>query len=90
VLKTSSDPEFQDWERKRREGLIKARWQAVGWILLSILLVLGAPGFLSRYTDDTGKMLAWAKTATWVCYLVGMVLYGVGLYRLWRGLKSRF
>jgi hypothetical protein len=90
VLKTSSDPEFQDWEKKRREELIKARWQAAGLILVSTLLVLGAPGFLSHYTDDTGKMLAWANTATWVCYLAGMALYGVGLYRLWRGLKARF
>jgi len=90
VLKTSSDPEFQDWERKRREGLIKARWQAAGLILLSTLLVLGTPGFLSRYTDEAGKMLAWARIATWVSYGAGMALYVVGLYWVWRSLKARF
>jgi hypothetical protein len=90
VLKTSSDPEFQDWEKKNRARVLRTRWQAAGLILASVILVLAAPGILSRYTDEAGKMLAWANRATWVCYLVGMVLYGVGLYRLWRGLTARF
>jgi len=90
VLKTSSDPEFQDWEKKRREGLITARWQAVGWILVSVFMVVAAPGILSHYTDETGMIVRWARIATWVSYLAGMALYAVGLYRLWRGLKSRF
>ena len=90
MLKTSSDPEFQDWERKRREGLIKARWQAAGLILVSIVLVLAAPGILSHYTDETGMILRWARIATWVSYLAGMALYVVGLYWVWRSLKARF
>ncbi|MCX8498936.1 MAG: hypothetical protein ORN25_06180 [Caulobacteraceae bacterium] len=90
MLKTSSDPEFQDWEKKRREGLIKARWQAAGLILVSVVLVLAAPGILSRYTDEAGKMLAWARIATWVSYGAGMALYVVGLYWVWRSLKARF
>lgn len=90
MLKTSSDPEFQDWERKRRDGLIKARWQAAGLILASIFLVLAAPGILSHYTDETGMILRWARIATWVSYLAGMALYGFGLYWVWRGLRARF
>ena len=90
MLKTSSDPEFQDWEKKHREGLVRARWQAVGLILTSVVLVLAAPAILSRYTDEAGTMLRWARIATWVSYMVGMALYMFGLYRLWRGLKSRF
>ncbi len=89
MLKTSSDPEFQDWERKRREGLIKARWQAAGLILVSIVLLLAAPGILSHYTDETGMILRWARIATWVSYLAGMALYVVGLYWVWRSLKAR-
>ena len=90
MLKTSSDPEFQEWEKKRRAVLVKARWQAAGLIITSIFLVLGVPGFLSRFTDDAGHMLAWAQIATWVSYLAGMVLYGFGLYWIWRGLSARF
>lgn len=90
MLKTSSDPEFQDWEKKRRAVLFKALWQAAGLILVSIVLVLAAPGILSHYTDETGMILRWARIATWVSYGAGMALYGVGLYWVWRGLRARF
>ena len=90
MLKTSSDPEFQDWERKNRARLVRARWQAAGLILVSVVLVLATPGILSHYTDETGKMRAWARIATFVSYLAGMALYVVGLYWVWRSLKARF
>jgi hypothetical protein len=89
VLKTSSDPEFQDWEKKNRARLVRARWQAAGLILVSIVLVLAAPGILSHFTDETGMILRWARIATWVSYGVGMALYVVGLYWVWRSLKAR-
>jgi hypothetical protein len=89
VLKTSSDPEFQDWEKKNRARLVGARWQAAGLILVSIVLVLAAPGILSHFTDETGMILRWARIATWVSYGVGMALYVVGLYWVWRSLKAR-
>jgi hypothetical protein len=90
VLKTSSDPEFQDWEKKNQARLVRARWQAAGLILVSVFLVLAAPGILSQYTDETGMILRWARIATWVSYLAGMALYVVGLYWVWRSLKARF
>ena len=90
MLKTSSDPEFQDWEKKNRARVLRARCQAAGLILASVILVLAAPGILSRYTDEAGKMLAWARIATWVSYGAGMALYVVGLYWVWRSLKARF
>ena len=89
MLKTSSDPEFQDWEKKNRARLVRARWQAAGLILVSIVLVLAAPGILSHFTDETGMILRWARIATWVSYGVGMALYVVGLYWVWRSLKAR-
>ena len=89
MLKTSSDPEFQDWEEKNRARLVRARWQAAGLILVSIVLVLAAPGILSHFTDETGMILRWARIATWVSYGVGMALYVVGLYWVWRSLKAR-
>ncbi len=90
MLKTSSDPEFQDWERKNRARLVKARWQAASLILLSLILVLAAPAILSHYTDEMGMTLRWARIATWVSYLAGMALYVVGLYWVWRSLKARY
>ena len=89
MLKTSSDPEFQDWKKKNRARLVRARWQAAGLILVSIVLVLAAPGILSHFTDETGMILRWARIATWVSYGVGMALYVVGLYWVWRSLKAR-
>ena len=89
MLKTSSDPEFQDWEKKNRARVLRARWQAAGLILVSVILVLGAPTILSRYTDEAGMILRWARIATWVSYMVGMALYIFGLYWIWRTLINR-
>lgn len=90
MLKTSTDPEFQDWEKKRRQGLVRARWQFAMMICASLLMIFVVPALLSRYRNDSGEMMRWAEIATWISYLAGGVLYILSLYRLWRGLKARF
>lgn len=90
MLKTSTDPEFLDWEKKRRAGVVKARWQAAGLILVSLILIFGVPTYLARYNDEAGMLLRWAKIAIWVCYLAGMMVYVFGLYWIWRSLRARF
>ncbi len=90
MLKTSSDPEFLDWERKRREGLVKARWQAAGLIFGSLILIFGVPAYLAGFNDDAGMLLPWAKIVTWISYLAGMVVYFFGLYWVWRTIRTRF
>jgi len=43
---------------------VRARPRAAGLILVSVFLVLAAPGILSHYTDKMGIMVRWVRIAT--------------------------